>query len=46
VRALGAARGCYCMEWSVLDWNEPSREFYHRRGAAWLQEWLPYRLVY
>lgn len=35
-------RGCRRMGWSVLDWNEPSIEFYRRcgarpTGAGWLQ---------
>ena len=45
VRALGAARGCGRMEWQVLDWNAAARDFYHRRGAGWLREWLVYRIT-
>jgi diamine N-acetyltransferase len=32
------------LQWSVLDWNTPSIEFYRRRGARQLREWLPFRL--
>jgi GNAT superfamily N-acetyltransferase len=32
-------------EWSVLDWNAPSLEFYRRLGAAPLSEWTVQRLV-
>lgn len=46
VRALGAERGCGRMDWNVLDWNTHAREFYHRRNARWMKEWLLYRLVY
>src|SRR5947209_3391309 len=30
---LAADRGCGRMEWEVLDWNEPSIQFYKRLGA-------------
>jgi GNAT superfamily N-acetyltransferase len=46
VRALGERRGCGRMEWQVLDWNTPARDFYERRHARWLKEWLTYRLTY
>jgi GNAT superfamily N-acetyltransferase len=46
VRALGAERGCGRMEWQVLDWNALAREFYHRRQATWMKEWLLYRVTY
>jgi hypothetical protein len=34
------------MEWQVLDWNTLAREFYHRRQATWMKDWLLYRLIY
>ncbi|HEX6164477.1 MAG TPA: GNAT family N-acetyltransferase [Vicinamibacterales bacterium] len=46
VRRLGEERGCGRMDWNVLDWNTPAREFYHRRNAHWMKEWLLYRLHY
>ena len=46
VRALGEKRGCGRMDWNVLDWNRPARDFYHRRNAQWMKEWLLYRLTY
>jgi GNAT superfamily N-acetyltransferase len=46
VRALGEQRGCGRMDWHVLDWNTPAREFYHRRHAQWMKEWLLYRVTY
>src|SRR5687767_6103421 len=46
VRTLGAQRGCGRMEWQVLDWNTLAREFYHRRQATWMKDWLVYRFTY
>jgi GNAT superfamily N-acetyltransferase len=46
VRALGEQRGCGRMEWQVLDWNAPARDFYRRRNATWLEQWLVYRITY
>ena len=31
-------------EWSVLDWNQPSIDFYVAMGARPLDEWTRYRL--
>ncbi|MCX4644685.1 MULTISPECIES: GNAT family N-acetyltransferase [unclassified Streptomyces] len=33
------------LEWSVLDWNEPSINFYKALGAAPQDEWTVYRLT-
>jgi GNAT superfamily N-acetyltransferase len=46
VRALGERRGCGRMDWAVLDWNTLARDFYHRRNATWLKDWLLYRITY
>ena len=46
VRTLGAHRGCGRMEWQVLDWNTLAREFYTRRQATWMKDWLLYRVTY
>lgn len=32
------------LEWSVLDWNEPSIKFYELLGAKPQKEWIKYRL--
>ncbi len=37
-------RGYGRLEWSVLDWNTPSREFYESLGARPMTEWVPYRV--
>lgn len=39
------ARGCGRVEWSVLDWNEPSIDFYKKLGAVAMDEWTMYRLT-
>jgi GNAT superfamily N-acetyltransferase len=46
VRTLGAHRQCGRMEWQVLDWNTLAREFYQRRQATWMKDWLLYRVTY
>jgi GNAT superfamily N-acetyltransferase len=42
---LARERGCGRLEWSVLDWNEPSIEFYRALGAVAMDEWTGYRLT-
>jgi GNAT superfamily N-acetyltransferase len=43
--SLAVERGCGRLEWSVLDWNEPSIAFYKSLGAAAMDEWTVYRLT-
>jgi GNAT superfamily N-acetyltransferase len=38
------ARGCGRFEWSVLDWNTPSIEFYRALGARGMDEWTVQRV--
>jgi GNAT superfamily N-acetyltransferase len=38
------ARGYRRLEWSVLDWNTPARDFYASLGAAEMSEWMVHRL--
>ena len=33
------------LEWSVLDWNEPSIQFYQKLGAVPMSDWTTYRLT-
>jgi GNAT superfamily N-acetyltransferase len=40
----GAQVGAHRVEWSVLDWNTPSIEFYDSLGARPVQGWYVYRL--
>jgi len=35
---------CGRFEWSCLDWNKPSRDFYEAVGAVAQTEWIRYRL--
>jgi len=47
---LGLARICVergygRLEWSVLDWNEPSIGFYKSLGAVPMDEWTVFRLT-
>uniref|UniRef100_UPI00404746A2 GNAT family N-acetyltransferase n=1 Tax=Aliarcobacter sp. TaxID=2321116 RepID=UPI00404746A2 len=37
-------QNCGRFEWSCLDWNTPSREFYESFGAVAQTEWIGYRL--
>lgn len=37
-------RGYARMQWSVLDWNTPSIDFYRSLGAEAQDEWTVYRL--
>ena len=38
-------RGCGRLEWSCLDWNKPSIDFYLSLGAVPMEEWTTYRLT-
>lgn len=38
-------RGWGRLEWSVLDWNEPSIAFYKKIGATPMDEWTVFRLT-
>ena len=42
--ALAKERGCGRLEWSCLDWNEPSITFYRSLGAEPRADWTVYRL--
>ena len=37
---LAVEKDCGRLEWAVLDWNEPSIEFYKSLGARMLDEWI------
>jgi GNAT superfamily N-acetyltransferase len=45
VAAIAQERGCGRMEWEVLDWNQPSIEFYKKLGATPVDGWTKYRLT-
>jgi len=44
VAKLAVQRGCARLEWSVLDWNEPSLRFYRQMGAKPLNDWTVQRV--
>jgi GNAT superfamily N-acetyltransferase len=42
---LAVERDCSRVEWSVLNWNTPSIDFYKSLGAKPMDEWTVYRLT-
>lgn len=44
IKKLAAAKACGRVEWTCLDWNEPSIAFYKNMGAKPMDEWTVYRL--
>jgi GNAT superfamily N-acetyltransferase len=42
---IAAERGYGRVEWSVLDWNDPSIAFYKSLGATAMDEWTVFRLT-
>jgi GNAT superfamily N-acetyltransferase len=45
IARIAVERGCGRFEWSVLDWNEPSIQFYRSLGAVAMDEWTTYRIT-
>lgn len=43
--AVCVERGYSRLEWSVLDWNTPSIDFYRAAGALPMDEWTVFRLT-
>jgi GNAT superfamily N-acetyltransferase len=42
---IAADRDCGRMEWAVLDWNTPARDFYFKLGAVAMDEWTVFRMA-
>ena len=42
---IAVERGCGRMEWSCLDWNTPSINFYLSLGAVPMDDWTTYRIT-
>lgn len=42
---IAVERGCGRLEWSCLDWNRPSIDFYLSLGAEPMKGWTVYRLT-
>lgn len=45
VAQIAVERNCQRMDWMVLDWNHPAREFYKAMGAYAMDEWTMFRLT-
>lgn len=43
--SIAVERNCGRLEWSCLDWNQPSIDFYLSLGATPMDEWTTYRLT-
>ena len=43
--AIAQERGCGRLEWSCLDWNRPSIDFYLSLGAVPMSGWTQYRVT-
>ena len=41
---IAVERGCGRLEWSCLNWNKPSIDFYLSLGAQQMQDWTVYRV--
>ena len=42
--AIARERNCGRMEWTCLNWNKPSIDFYLSLGAKPMKDWAVYRL--
>jgi hypothetical protein len=42
---IALEKDCGRVEWTVLDWNEPSRRFYYELGAVSMDGWTTFRLM-
>ena len=43
--SIAVERGCGRLEWSCLDWNRPSIDFYLSLGATPMSDWTVYRVT-
>ena len=43
--SIAQQRGCGRFEWAVLDWNQPSIDFYKSLGAVPLDDWTIFRVT-
>jgi len=42
---IAKGHNCGRLEWSVLTWNQPSIDFYHKLGAVTMEDWRIFRLT-
>lgn len=45
VAQIAVEKGYERFDWSVLDWNKPSIDFYESIGAKVMREWFPCRVT-
>jgi GNAT superfamily N-acetyltransferase len=45
VARVAHERGCGRYDWTVLDWNQPAIDFYHRLGAETKPDWRIMRVT-
>jgi len=45
VARVAVERGCWRLEWVVLNWNQPALDFYRALGAEAMDEWTTNRLT-
>jgi GNAT superfamily N-acetyltransferase len=45
IAGIAVERDCGRLEWTCLDWNEPSIAFYKSQGAVPLSDWTIYRVT-
>lgn len=43
--SIAVERNCGRLEWSCLDWNQPSIDFYLSLGAVPMSDWTMYRVT-
>jgi len=43
--SIATERGCGRLEWQVLNWNQPSIQFYKKLGARPKDDWTTFRLT-
>lgn len=43
--SIAVERNCGRLEWSCLDWNQPSIDFYLSLGGEAMDEWTVYRVT-
>ena len=43
--SIAVERGCGRLEWSCLNWNKPSIDFYLSLGAKPMSDWTVYRIT-
>lgn len=44
LRGIAKTENCGRMEWVCLDWNQPAIDFYRRKNARSMDDWIIFRL--